>query len=329
MNKRTWFSIIAVFGVGLLAALYQSCSDTNFKRPLQPQEVKKEDTKAIQIIVVDPPSAETETDVELRVMGQNFTAETKLFFGGQECVNSQFISDGEIQCTLEASPAVGMVDVEGTSVDRDPGTLPNGFEWIALTVAQKCASAKYKKTKMQAITIPAQTLQCPFGMGDNDTTAQGTIRARVEQEQKLDLPAKTAICGVQFTFPSQQFRYDDTFLLTYNDIVLVSSSTNSVSSIAPNADNLLKYDWLAVKGKTIDGNNTPYCLGAACTVPNTETTGTMSLAVSDDLFGKIAKTQANATDHKFKFITTGDNDTGIDCKHLILNFSVNITYVNK
>ena len=143
------------------------------------------------------------------------------------------------------------------------------------------------------------------------------------------MPANTAICGVQFSFPSQQFRYDDTFLFTYNDYVLVSSLTSSISSIVPNADGLLKYDWLSVKGKTIDGGTPPYCLGNACTIPATETTGMMTLTVSDDLFGKIAKTQANATDHKFKFITTGDNDTGIDCMHLILNFSVNITYVNK
>lgn len=337
MKSQRHLSLIAVAVLSGTAVAFQNCSDTSFQRQLQrpQQNLQIDESPAIRIFSVDPSSAVSETVTPVNLLGENFSNSTRVFFGGQECQGVSVLSENQLTCTLDAvAGALGFVDVQASALDREPGLLPQGFEWT-MTIAQKCASPNHRTTQTLNIAIPAQNQQCPFGQGDNMGLGGGRVSARVEQTQKINIPENSAICNMQFQFLNQQFRYDDMFLLTFNDVILVSSYADVVSALPPSADGLLSYAWTGgIAGRNWSGDNTPYCLGVSsgmgsCTIPVTEQTQTMSLNINADLITKISERQVNASENQFKMITVGDDNPGVDCMHSGLNFNVNVTYVSK
>lgn len=317
---------------------YQNCSDTNFRRtPSTARPVTITEKKAIQIISVFPTTGTSETPVDVTVFGQNFSQSTEVRFGDQSCQAVMVISDNEILCSLAATPTVGFVDVSASASDRDPGTLPNGFEWT-MTIAQKCASPAHRVSQALTVSFAAQNQQCGFGANGNLTVQQGAVRARYEQTVNLAIPDNTAVCDMQFQFTNQQFRYDDMFIFTFNDVILVSSDhASQTAGLTATSEGFLIYDWMAIRGRAWGanaGSNNPYCLGAGngmgnCSIPATEQTATMILDIDDTLITKISERQQDVTKNKFMFITTGDDNPAIDCQHSGINFNVNVVYVKK
>ena len=278
--------------IALIPIIYQNCSGVSFRKnksesPPPPPVIVQ--TKVIEVSSVSPPSAVSESAADVIIEGQNFVPEMKLIFGTQECASISVLSETQATCSLAATPTIGPVDVEATAPGRDRGLLLNGFEWT-MTIAQKCASPNHRKNKVSAIAIPAQAQQCAFAMADNLPVQQGIVTARVEQNINIDIPNNTAICEMQFQFLDQQLRYDDTFILALNSVILVSSHHgSSTAGIAPNANGFLLYNWLMIRGRPWTGgqlaNDSPYCLVVSnnmgrCALPHTDQLQTMSSTIA-------------------------------------------------
>ena len=78
----------------------------------------------------------------------------------------------------------------------------------------------------------------------------------------VDLPGNSAaICGVNMDFASylddyaQPFLYDDHFILTFADVVLLSSYADIVDSLEEIESGMKIYDWTPIAGSSMSFNN--------------------------------------------------------------------------
>lgn len=337
MRPKANISLILI-ALATLVLVFQNCSEVGYRKrvlpakeiPLAPAAVDK----SVLIHSVLPNSALEGESVNLTIYGENFSQTSSVRIGGQVCSQVNVISEREIKCQLLASNEPGKVSVEVTSFDRDFARLQDAFEWRELSIAQKCASQKYRTSEVKQIAIAPQTQQCAFGQEDNLGKGGGRVSARVEQVVEVDIPEDTALCDMEFEFSDQQFVYDDSFLFALNDVILVSSYADTVKSLSPTSEGFLIYDWLDIRGLSWSGQNTPYCLGVSsgegsCSIPVTQQRQTMSLQIAPSLISAISENRAEGEKNTFKFITTGDDNPGPDCQHSGLNFTVNVTYVQK
>lgn len=202
-----------------------------------------------------------------------------------------------------------------------------------------CSTGVKTKRTVQVV-FEENTNSCAWGSDGNLAAKDGIVRARREQFFNLDMPDNALICDIGISSANQQISFDDELLLTFNDIVLLSSYdyTDRFASYQ-NAENVTSflYDWPSLIGGFNPGPNSPdkeYCLGsgqpgAYCTIPKTQSVGAFGLALSQResaLLGYSAKLNKAA---EVGLIVTGDNDSGTDCKHSRLAIDVEITTITK
>jgi hypothetical protein len=182
---------------------------------------------------------------------------------------------------------------------------------------------------------------CEFGSGDNLDQLDGYMQARYEQEQRLNLPAKAVICDLEMTAARQSIKYDDIFFLTFNGRILASDNQSSISHrLSPEftmnlssgqSVPIYKFDWLSIRGHDFQNDHADdYCLGlgqgaADCEWPLTEQTGDIVLRFDPELLIAIGS-KAPATQQRFGFIMTGDNNPADDCYHSRIEFSMKVKY---
>jgi hypothetical protein len=177
---------------------------------------------------------------------------------------------------------------------------------------------------------PKQT--CQFDKNGNLAHREAHFQARVEQSVEFDLPSGSTICSMEFSFPTQQFVFDDYFFLTFDGSVLAAS--HPVQSILPRKSEIMQYSWKEMSGKKWPAgvDTVVYCLGkesnqASCEWPNTERVGQIRMRFDPDILQRVTALNSGRTRHQFKFITTGDNDPEIDCQHSPVSFQVKVRYV--
>lgn len=208
----------------------------------------------------------------------------------------------------------------------------------AASVGEACASGT-ASTVTRTVSFPAQEPGCDWGEDGNRSPEQGVVTARAEQSVALELDG-LAICGLGFDFDSgdaghdeeARLRYDDGFLLTFADAVLVASYAPLVDALAE--DGLLRvYDWSRLVGFPFgfedDGT---YCLGeaeglATCEVPPPDTSARIRLDYGALIVEALAERAHDEAAYTFGFVTYGDNDEEADCSHSAFTFTVDVLAV--
>jgi hypothetical protein len=197
-------------------------------------------------------------------------------------------------------------------------------------VAAKCGSSPMQ-TKVQSIAFADPGMSCVWSQGGNGAKKDGEIRGRIEQSVALALPEGAVICDLGFTFAETQMRYDDEIFLTFNDLVLAGSM--DYTARFDQSGDFFKYDWTKLINAPYSHDlYADYCLGAQdgtghCMIPPTETTGTMQLEFASSLVHKLSVKAIQSKRFDLGWVTVGDNDDRVDCRHSDFGFDVTIKYV--
>jgi hypothetical protein len=218
------------------------------------------------------------------------------------------------------------------------------------------------KTISQKVLFANPGKTCDWTKGTNLSRIDLQIRARREQFVPLTGLGNGIVCSMNFEFPKQDMLYDDEIFLLYNNTVLTSSI--NYNQYFGEKNGLSFYDWSKIRGvKYSARERNSFCLGrdtelGLCSMPYTETAGSMVLSFHDELIYKISAAtnikldalstfsltagheryegQESAvpgdfTDKErgigFTFVTLGDNDNS-DCQHKPFEFTVNLKYID-
>lgn len=206
----------------------------------------------------------------------------------------------------------------------------------AATAEEACARGNIRSVPLD-VSFPERAPGCAWGEDGNRSPDQGVVTARAEQSAALALDG--AICGLDFDFSVDRgdadaaaddeplLRYDDGFLLTFDDVILVASYAPLVEVFA--TDGLLRvYDWSRLVGFPFGFEpEGTYCLGeveglSSCEVPPPETAGPLSLVFGDPIVAALAERAHARGGSAFGFVTYGDNDPDFDCSHSAFSFRV-------
>jgi hypothetical protein len=247
------------------------------------------------------------------------------------------------------------------SASLDPTEIANSGDLVKAeaALAELCASPAAKDFS-QEIAFPQAPQGCDWGKDNapvdgNLDMLDGRISARREQNVDLSIPKDALICGMAVTFAGQQDQvgqamyYDDEIYLTFDNLILTGSQKFGLADYFQKKAGFLIWDWTKIVGtpyKTSNGQDSIYCAAATekdghCKIPATQTEGIIDLAFSDSLVRKLAiaagmqfdmatkraLTAESTGGHRFTFVTTGDNDAVIDCKHSNLNMTVKGKFV--
>jgi hypothetical protein len=87
------------------------------------------------------------------------------------------------------------------------------------------------------LLFPKQVNACEWGASKDVPSSNGNyakqnsyFQARREQEAQLELPVNAVICDMQFNSVESELKYDDHFLISMNDLVLMSTYKGFVLS---------------------------------------------------------------------------------------------------
>lgn len=220
----------------------------------------------------------------------------------------------------------------GTLGDRDDDFIPATPEEDIVKKACEGAAiytttAKVNFPRPQAVYNGSR---CNWEQDGNGSKLNGYFRARLEQAQTVSLPAGSKVCDVQFSSPTQDWRYDDHVFLTLNDVLIASS--HPVHDKFTQRNGLSIYSWDKIYNQTWEQiPSYVWCEGmtsglSTCSWPASETNGKIAMDFAPSLFKRIMALDLNRTSHEIKFVTSGDNDGAIDCDHSDLSFDVTVTY---
>ena len=205
-------------------------------------------------------------------------------------------------------------------------------------VSDVCEKVKPEPVTVE-VSFPAVPPGCAWGEDGNLDMAQATVTARSEQFVDLDIPEDSIVCGLGFQFqidPNVEpiMEYDDNMFLLYNGVVMAASYGPMVDPL-PREDNLPIWDWSALRGTEFGFDDVPpYCAGqeeglSDCTIPPPETRGALLLSYDDALVDRLALRAAQLNQQQFGFITIGDNDPELDCRHEAFSFEVEVPYIER
>jgi hypothetical protein len=272
---------------------------------------------------------------------------------GSTAAAASIEAGSESVTTAGASDEIGTEDSsQGASSEDAVPAIGVPSKISASELATKCSSSEVIEYN-QLVTFGKPVDTCAWGtdaapnMGNLGKKDQ-RVSARYEQNVMLNVPDNALLCGMNMNFVSdgsaaQQMFYDDEIFMTFNDAILAASQSYETAFVKK--DGLMMYDWTKVVGKKYAQGQFPqYCAGAdkgqgECFIPPTETNGIMKVNFSDTLVQGIAAstgikladsdkpTAVNKSSFKFSFVTLGDNDSPIDCKHSKFEFKVTAKYV--
>lgn len=208
-----------------------------------------------------------------------------------------------------------------------PEPLANPTDLAAL-----CATLP-RKSRVVPVSFAESQGKCPWSVGNNLPAKDGIVRARREESHSLETNEKEAICSIKVNSTQQQIKFDDELILTFNDVVLLSSY--DYSKRYPQEDGMPVYRWDGLKNAFNPGPATPFtpfCIGSpndpkpACTVPKTETTGLFKLDVPADISAKLSTKALAEKRATIGLVVTGDDDSA-DCNHSEIKLDIELEYV--
>jgi hypothetical protein len=256
-----------------------------------------------------------------------------------------------------ANPGQGNSGANGgkqgtTAIDPVTGKPVTGAqaEATAAELAILCSTPSATHPLVAAEEFPLPSKSCAWGSGTGSTAGNlsqkdGRISARFEEARSLAIPKGAFLCRMAISFvgaggsTNQNMYYDDEIFVLFDNLIIASSKDYGTRFPALNGFQV--YDWTKLVGTEYSQLGAgPYCVGGAgtCGIPKTQTNGVMTLTVSDKIVQKLATTSgmifegqkiqtAKPTEHSIGFVTIGDNDDPIDCKHSPLGFNVHAEYV--
>jgi hypothetical protein len=231
---------------------------------------------------------------------------------------------GSTAVTATGAPAVGTTNA----------TTPVGSAQLIASCAEARNAGRISVQKVE-VTFEDPGVQCAWGANGNLSQLDGYVRARMEQQKVVQVDKNAKICNILMTNADiQNFRYDDNIILTLNQFVL--ASTTNFGSHFSNVSGFQKYDWsklvnqAAQNGKNDSTPDKQYCAGAtqglsSCLFPVTETLGKVDLNFDQRVIQNIMG-MTNPTEATLGFITTGDNDSATDCRHVPIRLLLDIEY---
>jgi hypothetical protein len=251
-----------------------------------------------------------------------------------------FTEGNALNSSLGASPddGSGSGNGNGSGVGGGSGAGAGGAASGPIVDADSlqkaCAAAASQQMQTFPLHFPKSVDGCEWGANGNIGMSEGRFQARREQEQLVTLPPNAVICGLEFHFANQPFYYDDEFLFTFNGVVMASSY--NLGSLFPAVGiGYQEYDWNKMVGHPwTDGTPETYCAGkgqglSMCSFPATSTTGTIALSYKPELIYAVAARNLATNVHQFHWITTGDNDDPVDCRHEPVDVDVDVHYIIK
>ena len=215
--------------------------------------------------------------------------------------------------------------------DNDLGANDNPHEELDVEtdissseqILKRCDSGE-PETKKQLLNFPA-TQGCPFGLGDNLDTDNGTITARVEQTVNFAMPDKAVICGISLRSTTSSIEYDDFVYLLLDKFVLAGDSGH-YATLLEKEDGIPVWDWSRVRGASHESDTPTFCVAGVCEMPGTEKLGKIDIRPDDKVVADIALELLNKKELEFTLISMGDNDSE-DCQHTPFELEVTATYV--
>lgn len=208
----------------------------------------------------------------------------------------------------------------GGSAGPSPQTIADNVEKLKAT----CGSG-VKKTLKQSIHFP-EVQKCSWGTNGNLGRKDTYVQAIEGQKATIELPINAQLCELGIGSVATTIQYDDFMLLTLNNQVLLTS--NKELLVGMQDDAAYAWDFSKIRGKQIDFDAAPYCLGDAslCKIPVTDVKGAFQFSIDPNSLGKLA---ANSVDKKkldFALYATGDNDDR-DCWHTAFTLDFTLNYV--
>jgi hypothetical protein len=238
--------------------------------------------------------------------------------------SAKYSSVGDLtdsQSRFNSPGSDGRQSTSGTDLTAQPMTIEE--------IQEACAKYAIQKTS-QPISFGQETNTCPWNTADNLDQKDQFYQTRIEQTQNVVLPPGALICGMRLLTQSNDFNYDDEFLLDFKGLVLASSATFTNF----NKDFFFyRYDWSRIKGQAWSSMPmTSYCAGsdrglASCSWPDTSTNGPLILSYDDLVIQEMSSVTSQDPNHQFRMTVTGDNDPQVDCHHAPVEFQVEISYV--
>ncbi|KXK27359.1 MAG: hypothetical protein TR69_WS6001000235 [candidate division WS6 bacterium OLB20] len=131
--------------------------------------------------------------------------------------------------------------------------------------------------------------------------------------------------------PDTTFRYDDSFLITMNDIILLASH-RALYDVYPQQGPFRIFNGV----NTMNGTRTPNnnqsnqykCLNSDCRVPISQQRGTFSLGTfSDEIQDQIFSRLSSGSEITFSTVATGDDNRSIDCAVPAITIQVEVETV--
>jgi hypothetical protein len=262
-----------------------------------------------------------------------------LSMGYTNCAQPQFQDALALKPISQSSEGENSIEVPNSpgAVIPPNVTVPGSSNPNVQPVKEACAGTMRETVVPIVFRDPAETAAdplnvCRFDQGDNIGQVNDHFSARVEQNVDFALPSGAKICNMQFEFNEQTITYDDHIFFVFDDSLIMASSP--FETYLPYADGIFNWNWAAVSGQPWKfGNETSYsyCLGekeglSSCRFPQTQMQGAMKLDFNPALFQAITARNLNRPVHQFKFVTMGDNDPHVDCRHSTFSFNVKVRW---
>jgi hypothetical protein len=217
-----------------------------------------------------------------------------------------------------------------TSSDVEVG-LPNTAN-NATAEVDPCLTAalQHQREVLHFPEIAAGTT-CAFTNGDNLSRKDGWIRAHLQQDQTIKLPAGARLCGFTIEPTTSAMHYDDEMFFLVENRVLMA--TKDYTEYFPQDGIFHTFSWESLRNQVYNQFDSRglYCVGGTdglseCQLPPTDTTGSIELSISAELSASLATLLQDKELLNFSWVTTGDNDDS-DCRHTEIKLPVVMHYV--
>jgi hypothetical protein len=210
----------------------------------------------------------------------------------------------------------------GTPAAVLPDEPPKVVQQVVQQQVDVCAGNNLQSDQIR-VFIPRNTgTRCQWGVNGNNGSKNASLAARDERSFAINVPQGRTICRMSAQSQSQLMRYDDHLVLTLNNNVLLSSTTE-VTRLDVGSNNFRQYNWEKLKdGSTRDER---FCAeGVSCELPRTEQNGVFSFSLSNEASSRLFGSLGNQS-LSFGLIVTGDNDPSKDCQ-LYTDIELNVSY---
>ena len=166
------------------------------------------------------------------------------------------------------------------------------------------------------------TVGCSWGSGGNVNPQQGKYRARTEQEAVYNPPSGYQICDIIFDFESDAgnglsgvWGYDDDFIFSLNERVIVSSQAALMSWLTP-VSNTYEYSWQDLKNKEQYFTVDYFYIGSSSSFeapePEYPNFGSSYMYIGSNALDPHRNLAISENEIRLQMTTFGDNDEG-DC----------------